>query len=427
MIKSGVRPRFFLALRVKRGEYPYVEIFPFQRHWGAIIVLAVFAVVFAIPAYTTFQEARELWQEPDDLFNLTAALFITFWLIGWSMAPLGMTALLAVLLFGREEVRARPGELEVFLGLPFVGARMTYRASGIRNLRIEQPDAASGKSWRGSHAVFDYGANQGEFGSGLSAEGLVHIRERIETCTGVKLRSGEATAEELAGRWEPEMPPRASVAQRSTPPAEEQVSPSSASSLALVAANLIPLAGAVFFGWDLGMIMLLYWAESAIIGLFNLCKIIVIGKWAALVAAPFFLGHFGGFMAGHFLFLYAFFLRDPAIDPELAGSLPVVANLFVSLWPALLAMFLSHGYSFLHNFLGRKEYLGRTVGDQMREPYSRIVFMHLVILLGGGLALALGDTGVVLIGVIVLKTAVDLRAHLKQRRESESPRGELTR
>ena len=72
--------------------------------------------------------------------------------------------------------------------------------------------------------------------------------------------------------------------------------------LALVAANLIPLAGALFFGWDLGTIMLLYWAESAIIGLFNIGKMIAVGGWGAIFLCVFFCVHFGGFMAGHFIF-----------------------------------------------------------------------------------------------------------------------------
>jgi len=167
------------------------------------------------------------------------------------------------------------------------------------------------------------------------------------------------------------------------------------------------------------MIMLLYWAESAVIGFFNLCKIIVIGKWAALAAGPFFLGHFGGFMAVHFLFLYTLFLRDPATDPEMSGSLSVVAQLFLGVWPALLALFVSHGFSFFHNFLGRGEYRGRSVKDQMGEPYSRIIFMHLVIIFGGGLSMILGDAAPVIMGVIVLKTVIDLRAHLKQRQKAE--------
>ena len=92
-----------------------------------------------------------------------------------------------------------------------------------------------------------------------------------------------------------------------------------------------------------------------------------------------------------------------------------VAALFVSLWPGLLALLISHGYSFFSNFLGREEYRSRTVKDQMSEPYSRIVFMHLVLIFGGGLALVLGEPTLVIIGVIVLKIVFDVRAHLKQR------------
>jgi len=96
------------------------------------------------------------------------------------------------------------------------------------------------------------------------------------------------------------------------------------------------------------------------------------------------------------------------------GDLADVWALFTDLWPALLALFLSHGYSFVTNFIGRQEYRRRTVGDQMGDPYSRIVFMHLVLIFGGGLSLLLGGPTLVLIAVIALKIVFDLRAHIKQ-------------
>ena len=412
---EGIRPRFTLRRPGQGADFPYSETFPFRRHWPLILILAVFDIVFTIPAFTTFREAVELWQQPDDLFNLVAALFITFWLLGWSIAPILMTSLLVILLFGREQIRARPGELEISLGLPFIGIGAVYNASAIRNLRIDHPGNKSGKSWRGSHAAFDYGSGTGEFGSNLQEAGLRHIRERIETFTGVRLRSGEATPDELIAEQ-----PQALRAPQATP--LQQATPAtlaSASSLLLIAANLLPIVGALFWDWELAMIMLLYWAESAVIGFFNLLKMIVIGKWSALITGPFFVGHFGGFMAVHFLFLYSFFIEGPASDSATAGNLSDVASLFIAMWPALLALFVSHGYSFFHNFLGRREYVGRSIKKQMSEPYSRIIFMHLVIIFGGGLSMMLGDSTLVLMGVIVVKTIVDLRAHLKQHRTSE--------
>ncbi|MGD8679772.1 MAG: DUF6498-containing protein, partial [Lysobacterales bacterium] len=172
-----------------------------------------------------------------------------------------------------------------------------------------------------------------------------------------------------------------------------------------------------FLGWRLSDVMVLYWAESAVVGFWNLVKIAVIGRWFALLAGPFFLGHFGAFMAVHFLFIYGIFVEGFGRGgSSTGGDLGDVAALFVSLWPALLALFVSHGLSFFANFIGRGEYRGRVIKDQMGEPYSRIVFMHLVLIFGGGLSLVLGSPAPVILIVIALKIVFDLRGHLKQHR-----------
>ena len=56
----------------------------------------------------------------------------------------------------------------------------------------------------------------------------------------------------------------------------------------------------------------------------------------------------------------------------------------------------------------------------MHEPYSRIIFMHLVLIFGGGLVMVLGDSQPVLLAVIVLKTAVDVRSHLRERKAASN-------
>jgi hypothetical protein len=174
------------------------------------------------------------------------------------------------------------------------------------------------------------------------------------------------------------------------------------------------VAGTIFLGWNLSDVMVLYWAESAVIGFFNICKIAVIGRWLALLAGPFFLGHFGGFMAVHFLFIYMIFVKGPEGMSASGGDLADVAQLFIILWPALAALFISHAYSFFSNFLGRGEYRKRTIKDQMSDPYSRIIFMQLVLIFGGGLSMILGQTELVLILVIGLKIYFDVKAHIKE-------------
>jgi hypothetical protein len=422
MIRKGLRPRFRLGLDRPDDRAGFREVLPFRRSWIAIGLLAVFDVIFIIPAVITFREAASMWSRPDDLFDVVGALFTTFWLMGWSIAPIALTTILAVVAFGREVVRASPGRIELFLGLPFVGLFATYDPSKMRNLRLVEPPKKSGKSWRGTHAVFDYGANTGEFGSDLDEAALARIKSAIEGATGVRIGHGLAPIADLEGEWETD--PIEELTAIATAPAAVEAPAASApltltspSTLVLIAANLVPVIGTLFWGWNLGDVMVLYWAETAVIGFFNLCKIAVIGRWMALLAGPFFIGHFGGFMAVHFLFLYTLFIQGPS-NMDSGGDLADVAKLFVGLGPALLALFLSHGYSFLANFLGRREFRSRTVQNQMSEPYSRIVFMHLVLIFGGGLTLVLGEPTPVLVIVIALKVFFDIRAHVKQREKS---------
>jgi putative flippase GtrA len=116
------------------------------------------------------------------------------------------------------------------------------------------------------------------------------------------------------------------------------------------------------------------------------------------------------------VFVYYLFVRGiGATGPESpAGT--ALAELFVPLWPALLALVVSHGVSFITNFLGRKEYVGRTVRDLMGEPYKRIIILHVTIILGGGMILLLGSPLPALILLIGLKTVVDFGAHRKEHR-----------
>jgi len=415
MIRKGLRPGFRLAIRPRIEKGGYQRTWRFRRSWIAIGIVAVMDIIFLIPAITTFRQASSEWSRFDSLFDLVGAVFLSAWLLGWSMAPLALTGILVLLLFGRETLTAYPGKVEIVLGLPLLGLASVYDVSRMRNLRLETPPKKSGKSWRGRHIVFDYGANQGSCGSHVQVGELTDVKNGIHMASGQPIRRGEALPGEAETPWEPKEPVTEAVAAIEPVHLEKQpVSLASASSLALIAANLVPVAGAIFLGWKLSDVMVLYWAESAIIGFFNVCKIAVIGRWFALAAGPFFLGHFGGFMAVHFLFIYTIFVKGPENMNDNGGDLAEVARLFLVLWPALLALAISHAYSFFNNFLGRGEYKGRTVSGQMSEPYARIVFMHLVLIFGGGLSLVLGQTELVLIVVIAAKIFVDLKAHVRE-------------
>jgi hypothetical protein len=416
MIRKGLRPSFRLALTFAAVNDGFCRVLPFKRNWIAIGALAAFDAAFLYPTIITFQQAVTGWGKFEDLFDLVSALFLSAWLLGWSIAPMIMTTLLAVLLFGREVVRTSPGKLEIFFGIPGMGVVAAYDVTRMRNLTHERPRKKSGKSWRGPHASFDYGANSGEFGSNLNEYDIAEIKSSLEFASGHTIRRGDAHPEDSQEEWGKAANLFDDSAQGEIDAVSAQVSEpirlTSPSTILLIIANLVPVFGAAFLGWNLANVMVIYWAESAVVGFFNICKIIMIGRWFALVAAPFFLGHFGAFMAVHFLFLYGIFVQGP--QDSTGGNLADVLALFIGLWPALVMLLISHGFSFVFNFLGRKEYAGRSVNKQMSEPYSRIIFMHLVLIIGGGLVLIMGEQTIVLVIVIALKIVMDIKAHIMQ-------------
>ncbi|MFC1720123.1 DUF6498-containing protein [Pseudomonadota bacterium] len=414
MIRKGLRPRFRVGMAIHAGRNAYPGLWRFRRSWKIIAVLAVIDIIFMIPAVATFIQASGEWSRYDSLFDLVGAVFLSAWLLGWSMAPLIMTGILVLMLLGRETLTLRPGTIEVTFGLPFFGLVAIYEVAKMRNLRLEDPPKKSGSSWRGKHIVFDYGANPFRFGSDVSEEQLAEVRNGISTISGTAVRSGDPLPAETEELWEAESEIIPAAGGEEAVVDAAPVALNSGSTLLLVIANLVPVAGTLFLGWSLSDVLVLYWAESAVIGLFNICKIIMISKFMALFAVPFFIGHFGAFMAVHFLFIYTIFVKGIQGMNDSANDLADVARLFIGLWPALAALFVSHAYSFYTNFIRRPEYRRRTVGNQMSEPYSRIIFMQLVLILGGGLSMILGQTGPVLIGVIALKIYFDVKAHIKE-------------
>ena len=78
------------------------------------------------------------------------------------------------------------------------------------------------------------------------------------------------------------------------------------------------------------------------------------------------------------------------------------------------ALFLSHGASFFLNYLGKREYLTTSPIRQMFAPYGRVVVLHLTILIGAFAVAILGAPIGALVVLVVLKTAFDLRLHLRQ-------------
>jgi hypothetical protein len=79
-----------------------------------------------------------------------------------------------------------------------------------------------------------------------------------------------------------------------------------------------------------------------------------------------------------------------------------------------VAIALSHFFSLLANYFGRHEYAVQTAQKLMVAPYRRIVVLHIAILFGGWGTLALGSPLPLLIVLVLGKTILDLRMHLRE-------------
>lgn len=86
-----------------------------------------------------------------------------------------------------------------------------------------------------------------------------------------------------------------------------------------------------------------------------------------------------------------------------------------------VALFLSHGASFLFNYIGRGEYLVASPSRQMGSAYGRVFVLHLTIIFGSLVVAFLGAPIGALLILVGLKTAFDLGLHLREHRASGPP------
>jgi hypothetical protein len=224
-----------------------------------------------------------------------------------------------------------------------------------------------------------------------------------------------------------------------------QVGSSYGAVAALILANLVPLVGVLWFGWDVWGILIIYWLENGIVGLFNVLKMrraegpedgspVAVAdtrrrisglringrpvsgtEKAALI--PFFVMHYGMFWVVHGIFvllLPVFALAGPDRGSDFGTSLTPFAIFVV-----LVCLFISHGLSYRLNYIGRGEYLRTTTAQQMFAPYGRLVILHVTIIFGAILIAMTGAPAAAIVVLVLLKIALDLGLHLAEHRDAE--------
>ena len=203
-----------------------------------------------------------------------------------------------------------------------------------------------------------------------------------------------------------------------------------ASLILLLVVNLLPLVGVLWLDWDVVGLLVLYWSENLILGFYTILKMLTKSPRGGLPLTLFFCLHYGGFCVGHGIFLLSVLL-DVDVDTQPEHPWPlflVFPQVFLSVVKQVMAhaptdwvlpfaaLVISHGVSFVSNFLlgGEREEL--RLSELMVAPYSRIFLLHIAIIFGGMATIAMGQPLAMLVILVLLKSALDITLHLRQHR-----------
>lgn len=198
----------------------------------------------------------------------------------------------------------------------------------------------------------------------------------------------------------------------------------------LIAANLLPLLLVASGLWSLQQVMLLYWLENGVIGLWSVAKILRSGFPPMfsfrLFMAAFFCVHFGGFFVIHGFFLIIFlqlctgsdvsFLFNTLIDGGLLRAmLTAVPD---GLWPMVFVLVCSHGYSAIRYHFSHGLWRSANSVLLMKQPYGRVVLLHLTLLGFGFLVHWQGESIMMLVLMVLMKITLDVVLHVRSHRQA---------
>lgn len=195
-----------------------------------------------------------------------------------------------------------------------------------------------------------------------------------------------------------------------------------ASYLAVALVNIWPLLGVLMGDWTPFEVVFIYWFENLIIGLFVIARMIYKPQGGLAFAiggaalSLFFMLHYGVFCWVHGMFVFGVLgdgvtqLNDQAV---FSSAIAYVFNGGLK-WVAL-SILLAHGLRYVQDYMAERIVSARL---EMKKPYRRLIVLHIVIIVGGGLAVALPGAGFAMMLLLVaFKTFSDIKSDKAEREE----------
>jgi len=186
--------------------------------------------------------------------------------------------------------------------------------------------------------------------------------------------------------------------------------------LAVIAGNITPVFGVLFYDWSLFDIFYLYWAENILIGGFTAIRMLMsAASWGiamligTLFSIAFFTVHYGMFCFGHGMIIFELFYKGSVDIAEnenylLAYAFDNAQNGFFLALLGITVVVITEGIKKVIE--DRRE--ARMPQAIMFTPYGRMIVLHLTIIFGGLAAQSLGTPIWALALLIILKTGYDI-------------------
>lgn len=226
----------------------------------------------------------------------------------------------------------------------------------------------------------------------------------------------------------------------------------SPATIALIVANMIPIGGVLWFGWDAAIIMSVYWTETLIIGFYALLRIISapsqrISLRKKLGGTCFFLLFFGWFCSGLGVAVIFLFFVYPAITRDVCWIPPTVPeDIYIPSWPGpfmmyelgidtirllryllppkaiimILSLVFSHGVSFVWDYLVKGNRSIANLKELTEEAFGRVIILHGAVMIGGFVICVFQTNVAALICLFLFKCWLDALMHMRRQSKRSS-------
>jgi hypothetical protein len=192
----------------------------------------------------------------------------------------------------------------------------------------------------------------------------------------------------------------------------------------LVLQAIVFLVGILFLGWHADAIVVAYFFETVIIGLFHIIKMLIVyfsgnaqrealrnatveqQKQTGFFLIPFFCIHYFFFLFVQSVFMFMFISNDTG------NSFNVIANYAAMLQredvqQAVLVSCFTHAAMTMRDFILPKLYHEYSLAGMFFQPYGRVLLQQIVVILSGFFFMLFNGALVLAILLILFRTALD--------------------